>query len=114
MKIALSGYGKMGRAVEAVALERGHAVVAREGRLSGHSWLDEADVVIDFSNADQIAEVIEAACEAGVSLVIGTTGWNDRLEEVRRRCREANLGVVHAANFSPGAMVTFAMAREAA
>lgn len=116
MKIALNGYGKMGKAVERVAAERGHKVVSRfflesppdAGALSG------AEVIIDFSQADAVDRIVEVACRAGVSLVIGTTGWSDRMEAVRQKCADAKVSVVYASNFSPGANVMFALAQRAA
>jgi 4-hydroxy-tetrahydrodipicolinate reductase len=110
MKIALHGYGKMGRTIEAVAREAGHDVVCvidvdRNDPIAG------AEVLIDFSHAGALEHALGIAVENQLDLVIGTTGWNDRLEEVRERV--ANIGCVYASNFSPGANVTFALARRA-
>jgi len=101
MKIALHGYGKMGHAVERVAKEAGHEIVAAQ----------EAEVLIDFSHADGLDHAIDLAIKNKLDLVIGTTGWNDRIEEVRDRVKD--IGCVYASNFSPGANVTFALARRA-
>jgi len=101
MKLALHGYGKMGRAVERVAKDAGHEIVEPPG----------ADALIDFSHADALDEAIGIAVDHGLDLVIGTTGWNDRIDEVRKRVE--NIGCVYASNFSPGANVTFALARRA-
>ncbi|HVT05742.1 MAG TPA: dihydrodipicolinate reductase C-terminal domain-containing protein [Thermoanaerobaculia bacterium] len=116
MKIALHGYGKMGKAIERIAVERGHEIAGRFSAADrpGPTGFRGADAIIDFSNAAAVELVIEAACAAGVNLVIGTTGWNQRLDSARERVRTGSIGVVHAANFSPGATVTFALAREAA
>jgi 4-hydroxy-tetrahydrodipicolinate reductase len=110
MKLALHGYGKMGRAVERVAREAGHEVVCiiDEGRCDE---LNNAEVVIDFSHASALDSAVSLATEAGIDLVIGTTGWNERVEEVRKRV--AKIGCVYASNFSPGANVMFALARRA-
>src|SRR5229473_7516608 len=110
MKIALHGYGKMGQTIERVAKASGHVVVSifdvdREEPLNG------AEVLIDFSHASALDHVLSIACDHGLDLVIGTTGWNDRIDEVRRRV--ANIGCVYASNFSPGANVVFALARRA-
>jgi 4-hydroxy-tetrahydrodipicolinate reductase len=112
MNIALHGYGKMGRAVEKVANDAGHRVVAvfdidHKPEMSG------AEVLIDFSNAKALDEALELACASGTPIVIGTTGWNDRLDDVRGRVEKARIGCVYASNFSPGANVTFALARRA-
>ncbi|HVS32230.1 MAG TPA: dihydrodipicolinate reductase C-terminal domain-containing protein [Thermoanaerobaculia bacterium] len=104
MKVSLHGYGKMGRAVEKVAREEGHEIVAA----------DAAEVVIDFSHASAVEEAVDLACRRGIALVIGTTGWNDRVDEMRERIDKAGIGAVYASNFSPGANVLFALARRAA
>jgi 4-hydroxy-tetrahydrodipicolinate reductase len=102
MKIALHGHGKMGQAVERVAQANGHEIV---------DAADRADVLIDFSHASALDRVLSIATDNGLDLVIGTTGWNDRIDEVRQRV--ANIGCVYASNFSPGANVVFALARRA-
>lgn len=107
MKIALHGYGKMGRAVEKVARERNHEIVAIVHRGSD---LNGAEVIIDFSQAAAVTHAVELACANGADLVIGTTGWND---DVKSRVEQANIGCVYASNFSPGANVVFALARRA-
>lgn len=112
MKVALHGYGKMGKTIERVAIERGHEVVAifdvdRRAELNG------AEVVIDFSHASALDGALELACANGIALVIGTTGWNERVDDVRSRIDAAKIGAVYASNFSPGANVTFALARRA-
>lgn len=112
MKLAIHGYGKMGRTIERVASECGHEVVCildldRDEPLSG------AEVLIDFSHASALDRALGIACDNGVDLVIGTTGWNERLEDVRTRVEEAGIGCAYASNFSPGANVMFALARRA-
>jgi 4-hydroxy-tetrahydrodipicolinate reductase len=111
MKLAIHGYGNMGKTVERVATESGHDVVllgkSRDEPLNG------AEVLIDFSHASALDRVVGLACDNGVALVIGTTGWNERLTEVRARVEKAGIGCVYASNFSPGANVTFALARRA-
>ena len=103
MKIALHGYGKMGKAVERVAREAGHEIVDAES----------AEVLIDFSHADALDRALDLAAQHKLDLVIGTTGWNARLDEVRARIEEAGTGCVYASNFSPGANAMFALARRA-
>jgi 4-hydroxy-tetrahydrodipicolinate reductase len=101
MKIALHGYGKMGHAVERVANDAGHEIVDAAN----------AEVLIDFSHARALDRAIEIATENQLDLVIGTTGWNDRVDEIRERVK--NIGCVYASNFSPGANAVFALARRA-
>ena len=112
MKIAIHGYGKMGRTIERVATDAGHEVVCiidvdRNDPLSG------AEVLIDFSHASALDHALGIACENRLGYVIGTTGWNARLEEVRTRVEQAGIGCVYASNFSPGANAMFALARRA-
>lgn len=112
MKLALLGYGNMGKAVERIARDSGHEVVCvitstREAPLAG------AEAVIDFSRAEALDRSLDLACRARAGLVIGTTGWNDRIDEVRSRVVECGIGCVYASNFSPGANVAFALARRA-
>ncbi|HEX6098122.1 MAG TPA: dihydrodipicolinate reductase C-terminal domain-containing protein [Thermoanaerobaculia bacterium] len=112
MKIALHGYGKMGRTIERVAKEAGHEVVCvldvdRNDPIAG------AEVLIDFSHASALEHALGVACDHKLDLVIGTTGWNERLDDVRQRVDGAGIGCVYASNFSPGANVMFALARRA-
>jgi len=112
MKLAIHGYGKMGKAVERVASERGHEVVGIVGQ-RGLSSIAGAEVLIDFSNAEVVDRALALAIVSKISLVIGTTGWDHRLDEVRARVEGAGIGCVYASNFSPGANVMFALARRA-
>jgi 4-hydroxy-tetrahydrodipicolinate reductase len=103
MRIALHGHGKMGTAVERIAREMGHELADAA----------DAEVLIDFSHADALDRALTIASDHKLDLVIGTTGWNDRIDDVRARVEAANIGCVYASNFSPGANVTFALARRA-
>ena len=103
MKIALHGYGKMGHAVERVARDAGHEIVEPQ----------VAEVLIDFSHADALDDALNIASDNKLDLVIGTTGWNERFDEVRARVESAGIACVYASNFSPGANVMFSLARRA-
>jgi 4-hydroxy-tetrahydrodipicolinate reductase len=112
VKIALHGYGKMGQTIERVAIAAGHEVVCildvdRNDPLGG------AEVLIDFSHASALDHALSVACDNAIDLVIGTTGWNERMADVRQRVEAAGIGCVYAANFSPGANAMFALARRA-
>ena len=111
MKVALVGHGKMGREVEAVLKERGHdAVVAhKDGPFPAG-----CAVGIDFTRADAVPANIERAMKAGARYVVGTTGWNDRLQDVERMVTQAGGGLVHAANFSVGVNLFYKIVRDAA
>lgn len=119
MKLALIGYGKMGHAVENVALERGHEVVARidpalDTRDIGVETLGGADVAIEFTVPDVAVDSITALAAAGVNAVVGTTGWHERLDEAVAAVNGAGTGLVHAANFSLGVNLFLRLARMAA
>ena len=119
MKLALVGYGKMGKAVQDVALERGHQVVARidptldTGDI-GTEALGGADVAIEFTLPDVAVGNIKALAAAGVDAVVGTTGWHDRLDEAAAAVNDAGTGMVHATNFSLGVNLFLRLARSAA
>ena len=121
MKIALLGYGRMGKAVEEVALDRGHQVVARldadgvgDDGSSRRKALTEADVAIDFSIPGAVRRNVESAAAAGVNLVVGTTGWEEDQEAVETAVREARVGLLHAPNFSLGVNLFLRVVKEAA
>ena len=108
MDLALVGTGRMGQAVEAVAAERGHAVVARFD--AGRPLLDArddralngADVCVDFSVPDVALDHIHRYASWGADAVVGTTGWVEHLERVRRWVEEGQGGLLWAPNFSLG------------
>jgi 4-hydroxy-tetrahydrodipicolinate reductase len=112
MKIAIHGYGKMGRTIERVALDSGHKVVCILD-IDREEPLSDAEVLIDFSHAGALDDTLARACDNRIDLVIGTTGWSDRLADVKRRVEEAGIGCVYASNFSPGANVVFGLAQRA-
>ncbi|MBW3672396.1 MAG: 4-hydroxy-tetrahydrodipicolinate reductase [Acidobacteria bacterium] len=114
MNIAINGYGRMGQEVERAAASRGHEIVARFSSATSPDAeaLAAADVIIDFSTAEALDQIVSAAVDSGTNLVIGTTGWDDRRDEIRERT--ASISVVWASNFSPGANMLFALARHAA
>ena len=112
MKLAIHGYGKMGKTIERVAREAGHEVVCILD-VDRNDPINGAEVLIDFSHASALEHALGIAVDNKLDYVIGTTGWNDRLEEVRARVDFAGIGCVYASNFSPGANVMFALARRA-
>ncbi len=110
MKVALVGHGKMGREVEAVLRERGHEpVVADRGAFPAG-----CTVGIDFTRGEAVPANVAVAMSAGARYVVGTTGWPDQLEEVRRVVELSGGGLVHAANFSLGVNLFYRIVREAA
>lgn len=119
MKIALVGYGRMGRAVEAQAAARGHEVVACLGREQLEAppeelatRLADAEVAVDFTVATLVPGVVRAAALAGAGLVVGTTGLEEDAYEAMRDAE--GIGIVHGPNFSIGVHLFFRLARTAA
>jgi|SRR5437016_4046115 len=112
MKLAIHGYGKMGKTIETMANERGHEVVCILD-IDRDEPLDGAEVLVDFSHASALDKALGLACDNKIGLVIGTTGWNERVAAVRARVEKAGIGCVYASNFSPGANIVFALARRA-
>lgn len=111
MKIALLGYGKMGRIIEQFALDRGHEIVLKIDENNVDQKTSEnlrlADVAIDFSTPHSVISNIESCFEAGLPLVVGTTGWYDRIPEMKNKCEESNNSLLYASNFSVGVNVFF-------
>lgn len=105
------GRGRMGHEVEAILRERGHEAVL-VGR--GDAFPRDCPVGIDFTRAEAVPGNVKAAMAVGARYVVGTTGWNDRLDEVRRAVEEARGGLVHAANFSLGVNLFYRIVRDAA
>ncbi len=108
LAIALAGTGRMGQAVEAVAVERGHAVVARFDAQTplldarDDAVLNDADVVIDFSVPDVALDQIHRYAFWGIDAVVGTTGWTAHLGKVAGWVEEGQSGLLWAPNFSLG------------
>lgn len=107
MKIALVGYGKMGKMVEECAVERGHIVASKVGRtdwpkeMEAHN-LDDIDVYIEFTHPDAVLENIRRMAKHKKNMVIGTTGWYEHLDEVKKIVEENEVGLLYAQNFSIG------------
>ncbi|MCB9081329.1 MAG: 4-hydroxy-tetrahydrodipicolinate reductase [Lewinellaceae bacterium] len=115
MKIALIGYGKMGRAIDLLAQADGHSVILR---INSHNQeelttaaLQKADVAIEFSRPEAARANIEACLQAGVPIVVGTTAWLDQLDEVKKRCAICEGALFYASNFSIGVNIFFAVNR---
>jgi 4-hydroxy-tetrahydrodipicolinate reductase len=121
MRAAIIGYGGMGREVERVLLDRGHQVTARvDPSMKGADapGLTEAiarmsDVAIEFSHAGAVMENARAYARLGLSAVTGTTGWFDRLEELKAALAGSSIGYLYGSNFSIGAHLFFAIVAEA-
>lgn len=111
MKIILLGYGKMGRLIEKFALQRGHEihlVVDEHNRPSLSAQdVEHADVAIDFSTPDAAFDNINFCFDAGLPLVVGTTGWYEHLDHIREKYENSNNAMLYGSNFSIGVNVLF-------
>lgn len=111
MRIALIGYGKMGKAIEEVAVQRGHQVVVKIDQPNLHEFTKEnmanADVAIEFTSPHSAYDNVKKCLEFGVPVVCGSTGWTDRLEELKSYCKDNNGSFVYSSNYSVGVTIFF-------
>jgi 4-hydroxy-tetrahydrodipicolinate reductase len=107
MKIALLGYGKMGKVIEKIALERGHEIVLRKSSSSNYEGLSNADVAIDFSVPDSAVCNISECLNTNIPVVCGTTGWLEHYDEMVSLCNAKNGSFIYGSNFSLGVNVFF-------
>jgi len=111
MKIALIGYGKMGKAIEEIALSRGHEIVLKidEYNLSDFAKenISKADVAIEFTGPHSAFENVKRALGFDISLVCGSTGWLENLEEAKKICSERNGSFIYSSNYSVGVNIFF-------
>lgn len=114
MKIALIGYGKMGHAIEEIALKRGHEIVCCIDRDNTADFASQAfaqaDIAIEFTTPATAVDNYYKAFAAGKPVVSGTTGWLERLPEIKEACQHGNT-LFYASNFSLGVNIFFAMNR---
>ncbi|WP_312751767.1 4-hydroxy-tetrahydrodipicolinate reductase [Epilithonimonas hominis] len=109
MKIALVGYGKMGKIIDEISQSRGHEVVARLKETPNRELLKDADVVIEFSNPEAAFENIKVCLENKIPVICGTTGWLDKKPEIERIAVEQNSAFLYGSNFSLGVNLFFAI-----
>lgn len=102
MKIALVGYGKMGKIIDEIAQKRGHEVVTRLKETPTADNLNNPDVVIEFSNPEAAYENIKNCLELGIPVICGTTGWLEKKPEIERLAVEKNTAFLYGSNFSLG------------
>lgn len=111
MKIALIGYGKMGKAIEEIATQRGHEITMRIGTANKDEMTREnlrmADAIIEFTGPEAAKENVLLCLEAGVPVVCGTTGWNDELATAKLSATENETAFLWASNFSVGVNIFF-------
>ncbi|MBT1704814.1 4-hydroxy-tetrahydrodipicolinate reductase [Chryseosolibacter indicus] len=108
MNIALVGYGKMGKTIERIALDRGHSIAARID-VNNQSDLEniKADAAIEFSHPDAAFNNVKRCIELGIPVVCGTTGWLERKPEIESLTKEKNGAFFYASNYSLGVNIFF-------
>ena len=118
MNIALIGYGKMGHAIETIAIERGHTVglkVTSSNREQlAKEYMQDIDVAIEFTNPEGARQNVLDGLAAGVPVVCGSTGWNEELPEVKAHVLATNGAFLHASNFSIGVNIFFEINKQLA
>jgi len=119
--LALLGYGKMGQLIAQLAPQRGFELKLvldiaenRNGQGITGDRFHGIDVALDFTQPDAVVENARRCAAVGCNLVVGTTGWYDRIEEVRKVVAGASIGMVYAANFSIGVQLFYRLSRAAA
>lgn len=118
MKIALIGYGKMGKAIEEIALQRGHQVVLTIDQPNLHEFTQEnlarADVAIEFTGPHSAYENVKRLLDWNVALVCGSTGWTEHLEEMKNKTAERTGSFVYSSNYSIGVNLFFELNKKLA
>jgi len=111
MRIALIGYGKMGKAIEEIAVERGHEIVLKIDVTNPSDFnnknLSRADVAIEFTGPESAFENVRACLSAGIPIVSGSTGWLEKYDEIMQYCESKNGTFLYASNFSIGVNIFF-------
>ncbi|MEI6948329.1 4-hydroxy-tetrahydrodipicolinate reductase [Paraflavisolibacter sp. H34] len=118
MRIAIIGYGKMGKMIEEVALQRGHEIVLKINIENTQDFTAEniakADVAIEFTGPSSAYGDVRQCLDFGIPVVSGSTGWNDRLEEMRAYCQQKGGSFLHTSNFSIGVNIFFEVNKQLA
>ena len=118
MKIALIGYGKMGKSIEEIALSKGHEIVLKIGASNTSDFTKEniqkADVAIEFTGPDTAFENISKCIQWAVPVVCGSTGWLDHFEKAKKLCEEEKGCLLYASNFSIGVNLFFEINKQVA
>ena len=118
MKIALIGYGKMGKAIEEIALSKGHEIVLKIDASTTSDFTKEniqkANVAIEFTGPHTAFENISKCIQWGVPVISGSTGWLDHFEKAKKLCEEKKGCLLYASNFSIGVNLFFEINKQVA
>ena len=109
MKIALLGYGKMGKIVEKLAVKKGHTIVSRINQYSSKEEILKADIAIEFSTPQAAVLNIKFCLENNIPIVSGTTGWLAHYDKMIKLCENRNGSFIYASNFSIGVNLFFSI-----
>lgn len=112
MNIAIIGYGRMGKAVESIALDRGHSIGLKVTNDSSEIDYSKIDVAIDFSSPTSAPNLIKESLEKGVPTVSGTTGWLEKMTEIESLCLKNNSAFLYSSNFSVGMNLFFELNKQ--
>jgi 4-hydroxy-tetrahydrodipicolinate reductase len=107
MKIALLGYGKMGKTIERIALERGHSIVFKSSSTITEGNIKIADIAIEFSTPITAIANIKSCLELDIPVVSGPTGWLEHYDQIIKFCEDSNGSFLYASNFSIGVNLFF-------
>ena len=110
LKIVLMGYGKMGKAIENIALSRGHKMVqvfSSKSPATSPDAIPAADIIIEFTRPETAYKNLELSIKSGTPVITGTTGWLERLNEIEILCAERDGTFLYSSNFSIGMNVFF-------
>ncbi len=107
MKIALLGYGKMGKIIEKLALQKGHTLVLKTSTATSKDEILKADIAIEFSTPDAAVSNITLCLENNIPIVSGTTGWLNKYNKMVKLCENRNGSFIYASNFSVGVNLFF-------
>ncbi len=111
MKIALIGYGKMGKAIEETAIKKGHSIVLKIDLPNLQDLTKEnlakADAAIEFTGPQSAFENIKNCLNYGIPVVSGSTGWTEKMDEVKNLCRQQNGSFIYSSNYSVGVNIFF-------
>ena len=118
MKIALIGYGKMGKAIEEIALSKGHEIVLKIDVQNSHEFTEQAvqqaDVAIEFTGPHSAFENVKKCIEFGIPVVSGSTGWLEKFGEIEKMCNEKKGCLIYSSNYSIGVNLFFEVNKQLA
>lgn len=114
LNFVLFGYGKMGKSIEKAAIAGGHTIAGIAASPQDEISLDTSDLIIDFTKAEAVIDNVHKAGKAGKNIVIGTTGWQKDLQQVKDLVEKYGIGAIYSPNFSLGVLLFLKLVKEAA